>query len=272
MPGRTHPLFTGLLVDYSPRWLPGLSVGLARVHLQVWKDLGFLDYVPFLDPFEKKYLADDPGDNQLASVFLRWVFPEAGLELWGEWAHEDHEVSFEYLIREPDHSQGTQIGLQKLFRTGDRWIRIHLELTGLQEVRPPGAFGGMPTYYVHGEDLSYTYRGQILGAWIGPGADSQTLAVDVFHEGGRIGGYLERVRRNDDVYWAVMEPLRQGIKHDTELTAAVRQVLLLGPLEISWEAAASYRWSRQFGEDARTLKLAVQIATGRCWPGACRER
>ncbi len=32
----THPLLQGLLVDYTPRWVPGLTVGASRLYLQVW--------------------------------------------------------------------------------------------------------------------------------------------------------------------------------------------------------------------------------------------
>jgi hypothetical protein len=267
VPDPTHPLFTALELNYSPRWIPRLSIGLSRVFLQVWNDLSFKDYFPFLESFQKKDLVsryggtgDNPLDNQLVSVFGRWVFPESGLEIYAEWAREDFEHNFEMLLREPDHSQAYLLGLQKVFRTsGGRWVRVHAELTHLQELRPENP---RPTavYYTHGADLSYTYQGQLLGAWIGPGADSQIIAVDVFGRGGRIGGYLERVRRNEAVYWAVFDPRQDGTTHDTELTAALRQVLFAGPVDVSWEAAGSFRWSRDFLRDDVNLRVGIQLA------------
>ena len=280
LPNPTHPLLTALVVDYTPRWLPRLSVGLSRVQLQVWEDLRFQDWFPFLQSFEKKNLkslyddptGDNPNDNQLASVFGRWVFPASGLEIFFEWAREDHENSWEMLIREPDHTQAYTLGLQKVFRRGDRWVRLHGEYTDLQEFRPASSVRGNPTYYLHGRDLSYTYQGQLLGAWIGPGADSQILAVDVFNRKGRIGGYLERVRRNEVVYWEVIDPQQLDISHDTEVTAAVRQVFFAGPVDVSWEAGASYRWNRDFFRDEPNFRVSVGVGVpmgrGRVGAGA----
>ena len=267
LPNPTHPLLTALVVDYTPRWLPRLSVGLSRVQLQVWEDLRFQDWFPFLQSFEKKNLkslyddptGDNPNDNQLASLFGRWVFPASGLEIFFEWAREDHENSWEMFIREPDHTQAYTLGLQKVFRRGDRWVRLHGEYTDLQEFRPASSVRGNPTYYLHGRDLSYTYQGQLLGAWIGPGADSQILAVDVFNRKGRIGGYLERVRRNEAVYWEVIDPQQLDISHDTEVTAAVRQVFFAGPVDVSWEAGASYRWNRDFFRDEPNFRVSVGV-------------
>jgi hypothetical protein len=268
VPDPTHPLLTALVLDYTPRWLPRLSVGLARVHLQVWDRLRLRDWFPFLQSFEKKTLAsvyDDPTgdnarDNQLASVFARWTFPGSALELYGEFAREDHENSWEMFIREPDHSAAWTLGMQKVFRAGARSVRLEAEATNLQMLFPAGNPRGNPVYYTHGNDLSYTYQGQLLGAWIGPGADAQHLAVDVFDGRGRIGGYLERVRRNDAVYWLTIDPQGRGISHDTEVTAAVRQVFFAGPVDLSWEAAASYRWNRDFLRNEANYRVMLQVA------------
>jgi hypothetical protein len=115
-------------------------------------------------------------------------------------------------------------------------------------------------YYVHGNGLDYTNRGQVMGAWIGPGADSQTLSVDVFQRGGRIGGYLERVRRNDAYYWAAVEPVRGNLSHDVEVALGLRQALSVGRLEISWEAAAAYRQNRDFIRHEPNVKLGLTLS------------
>ncbi len=265
--GGGHPLVSGLAASYEPRFIPGLHLGLGRVILQPWDGLRFRDYLAVFQSFEKQSLqswygpaGDNARDNQLASVFGRWVFPSAGLEIYGEWAREDHNWSWESTIREPDRSQAYLLGLQKIFRAGGRLVRFQAEIADLQELAGLGSPRGTAVYYVHGNDLGYTNRGQLLGAWIGPGADSQTVAVDVFHRGGRIGGYLERVRRNDAYYWAVVDPAVGGFSHDAEVALGFRQALAVGPVEVTWEAAAAYRWNRDFIRHEPNVKLVLGLA------------
>ncbi|HSD22261.1 MAG TPA: hypothetical protein VLC54_19585, partial [Anaeromyxobacter sp.] len=80
-----------------------------------------------------------------------------------------------------------------------------------------------------------------------------------FDRKGRIGGYVERVRRNEAVYWTTIDPQQLDISHDTELTAAVRQVFFAGPVDVSWEAGASYRWNRDFFRNEPNFRLSVQV-------------
>ena len=270
MPDGTHPLITGVVIDYTPRWLPDLTIGLSRNFTQVWDHLRFRDYFNALQPFMKRDLGswygtnatgevgNNPRDNQLASLFFRWRFPESAVELHGEWAREDSEASIYQVIREPDHSQGWLIGMEKLWRAGPRWVRFQAELVNLSEVRPLGALRGTPVYYIHPNDLSWTNEGQLLGAWVGPAGSAQTLAVDVFGLGGRFGGYIERVRRTDDYYWRVVEPAAGT--HDAELAAGLRQVIFAGPVDISWDAALMYRWSRDYLQNEGNVRLGVQVS------------
>ena len=181
MPDATHPLISGVVLDYTPRWVPDLTIGLSRNYAQVWHDLRARDWFAAFQPFTKKDLGswygpdasgevgNNPNDNQLASLFFRWRFPESAVEVYGEWAREDHEASIYQTIREPDHSQAWLIGMEKIWRAGPRWIRFQAELVNLNEVRPLGAKRGTPVYYIHGNDLSWTNEGQLLGSWVGPG-------------------------------------------------------------------------------------------------------
>ncbi|ABC84058.1 hypothetical protein Adeh_4294 [Anaeromyxobacter dehalogenans 2CP-C] len=266
----THPMVSGLVLDYTPRWVPGLTVGLSRQFVQVWDGLRVGDWLAVFQSPRKNDLkgwyddptGNNPNDNQLASLFARWVFPEARLEIYGEFGREDHEGSLYQYVRETDHTGAYLLGLQKLFGGGARTVRLQLEATALQAVRPPDSLRGMPSWYTHARDLSWTNEGQLLGASIGPGSDSQTVAVDVFGPRGRIGGYLERVRRDNAYYWSTIEPLRDdALTQDVEVTAGARQLLLAGPFEVSWDASASYRWSRAFlPRNEPNLRLVVQVA------------
>jgi hypothetical protein len=277
--GGTDPLFIGLALDYSPRWVPGLTVGLGRTFLQPWRGRKALDYVPFLQSFWKKDLdawygdaGDNPEDNQLASVWWRWVFPSAGLEIYGEWGREDHDWSVYRFIEDFDWTKAYVLGLQKVFPLrAQRFLRLNVEVIDLQEPRPPDSGRGMASWYLHGADLGYTNRGQVLGAAIGPGADSQRIVVDVFGPKGRIGGFFERVRRNESYYFQAIDPIPgEEDGHDAELTAGVRQVLFAGPVDVAWELSASYRWNRDYFGDEPNFRGAVTVTLPLARPGATR--
>jgi hypothetical protein len=259
-----HPWLALLALGFEPRWVPGLVVGAARVVLQPWDELVDDWFVPFLGVATKGGLGipQEPGnensplDNQIGVLWFRWVLPSAGFEVWGEWGKEDREVSAAGLARELGRTAAWVAGLQKVFAgSGTRWVRFQAEIAQLQDVRPDYYY----SWYTHPNDLSYTHGGQLLGAWTGPGGNSQTAALDVFFRRGRLGGFVERVERNEGYYYAAVEPTDRS--RDVQLGGGVRGVFFAGPLEVAFESAFAHRWDRDFlGEDAGNLRLALQVA------------
>ncbi len=264
-PESGHPLLTGLALAFEPRWVPGLHVGAARVFVQPGTGLRVRDYLPFLQGPWKTQIGywsptgDNPLDNQLGALWLRWVFPESALEIYGEWGKEDYSGStVNQFLQDPAWTQAWLVGLQKLVRAGSGWLRVQAEATHLQEVRG----SSNPSWYTHGNDLGYTNGGQLLGAGIGPGGDAQTLAVDWLSTSGRIGGYVERIGRNEGAYWNSTDPLTSGVPalgHDVELTVAARQLFFAGPFEASWELGVQRRWNRDFLGHEVNLRGAVSV-------------
>jgi hypothetical protein len=264
-PESGHPLLTGLALTFEPRWIPGLYLGAARVFVQPGVGLRARDYLPFLQgPWKTQVTfwspsGDNPLDNQLGALWARWVFPASALEIYGEWGKEDYSGSTaNAFLQDPSWTQAWLVGLQKLFRAGSGWVRLQAEATHLQEAR--GASN--PSWYAHGGDLGYGNAGQLLGAGIGPGGDAQTLAVDWISGTGRIGGYLERIGRNEGYYWNSADPLASavpGYGHDVEVTAAARQLLFAGPFEISWELGVQRRWNRDFIDHEVNVRGAVRV-------------
>jgi len=241
---RGSALLTGLVVDYAPRWVPTLTLGAARVFVQSWGDFTLHKLLPVSQGVTQQ---GNPLDNQLASLFFRWVFPESGLDIHAEWGRDDAEAHLRNYLNEPDHSQAYVLGLEKVWFAGQRWVRLQAELTHLQEKRPLENRRGVPVWYTHPDNLGYTHEGQVLGASIGPGGDEQFLAMDVFGRSGRVGGFVERIRRNDAYYWAVDEPTEPHYPaHDVELILGARGAWLVGGVEIGWQLARSMRTNRDF--------------------------
>jgi hypothetical protein len=231
-------------------------VGAARVVLEPWEKLVDDWFVPFLGTVTGD--SNKPLDNQIGVLWFRWVFPEVGFEVYGEWGKEDREASAAALTRELGRTAAWVAGLQKVFvGGGSRWVRFQAEVAHMQSVRENYYY----SWYTHPYDLSYTYQGQLLGAWIGPGGNSQSAALDVFSRLGRIGGFVERVERNEGYYSQAIEPT--DLSRDAQLGGGVRGVWFLGPLEVAFEAALAYRQDRDFlGADGGNLRLALQIAYG----------
>lgn len=260
-PDGGHPLLIGLAVTFEPRWVPGLYLGGARVFVQPGTGLGPIDYVPFLQgPWKTQtFYGDNPLDNQLGALWLRWVFPASGVEIYGEWGKEDYSgATVNQFIQEPSWTQAWLVGLQKVFPAGRGQLRLQVEATHLQELRGPPN----PVWYAHGDDLGYTNLGQLIGAGIGPGGDAQTLAVDWMTEGGRLGGYVERIGRNVGAYWNRADPSTWGAPapgQDTELTFAARQLLRAGRFDVAWELGVQRRWNRDFIDHEVNFRGALRV-------------
>lgn len=201
---------TGLLVTWSPEFLPGLHLGGTRVFQRLVPEEGLdaSEYLLALQGLLKvgQVSNNQPGGgderDQLLSLFARWVLPESGFEAYLEWARNDHAWDFQDLIQQPEHSRGYTLGLQKVTSLSkDRIWVLHTEFTQLEapatfQVRPRG------TYYEHSIVApGYTHRGQIIGAGVGPGGNAQSIGFDLYAEWGGAGLLIARQVHDNDAYW-----------------------------------------------------------------------
>lgn len=198
---------TGLTLSFNPKPVPGLMLGINRIFYETIPTEGIPpgDLLKIFEAFTKINFVSDTnlGGNdqadQLVSLFGRWRFPKSGLEIYGEWARTDHSWNWREFFTEPEHSRGYTLGLQKTFTlSNDRIFSSTLELTQL-EASKTGLFRGFPTFYVHGRSQQgYTNRGQLLGASIGPGSNSQYIDGSLFFGEGKIKLFAQRVAQNND--------------------------------------------------------------------------
>lgn len=242
-----HRLLAGFVVNLQPRWLPGLYLGAARLTVTTVPPDGLSPGDYLFGPVRR--VPADPlggGDTpayELVSLFGRWAFPEAGFEAYGEWARP----GLRDVLWEPDLGQAYVLGFQKVAVLGPRWIRVYGELAHLTGSPTLPRDGGGVSFYTHpGVPQGHTHRGQLLGAAIGPGSDAQILGADLFFDWGRIGVFGERVRRDDDAYYAVWTRYYAARAHDLELTAGVRQLLFLHDFDLGWSIAYGSRDNRGF--------------------------
>ncbi|MEQ9423179.1 MAG: capsule assembly Wzi family protein [Cyclobacteriaceae bacterium] len=225
----------GATFGYRPSFskaLQGLSVGFSRVLYKEWRP----DSVNFKDAF-LILRNTDPSPNQLpsgrifndetdqlAAIYIRWYFMEVGAEIYMEWAKNDFNADFNDFWQEPDHARAVTWGFQKVFNTPKGFWRFGLEHTALGVTRTVQVRQAGSIYYHSIVRQGYTNEGELIGAPIGPGSNSQLIKVDRFTDNGSIQLIIQRIRFNDDYYFQTFQGPNSFANHDVEFNLALKYV------------------------------------------------
>lgn len=209
--------FNGIVLSYQPRWVPGLFLGASRVFQSYRGDMGnaLSDYLPVIIPLNKNKLdGSDPekkGRDQIAAIFLRWLWLKEHAEIYLEYGREDHSWNFRDFFLQPEHSRAYILGFRKLTplkNHPEQFIQIALEATQLQNTYSGGT-RLQSSWYMHSQlKHGYTHEGQLLGAGIGPGSNMQTLTVSWIKNMKTIGIGFERYVHNNDFHFEVIKDIR----------------------------------------------------------------
>ncbi|HEX6910989.1 MAG TPA: hypothetical protein VF142_11360, partial [Longimicrobium sp.] len=133
---------SGVLGTFQPRGLDGLEVGIARFFHDPWPHggLGSKQLFRPVESFFKVSLRgrDEPGgtvgtENQLASIFARWVLPRAGVEVYGEYMRDDYNWDVLDALLEPERSRGYLVGGRKVWLRGPRMTALRAEWVATQQ-------------------------------------------------------------------------------------------------------------------------------------------
>jgi hypothetical protein len=208
-----------MVFTYQPRWVPGLFLGLTRSFMVYHEDMGhsFHDYFPILSVLFKKGNYGEgesktPGD-ELASVFIRWLFQKDHAEIYFEYGREDHSYDLRDFLIEPDYTRAYILGLRKLFplnKGKDSYIQLNIEMTQLETNMTNIQRASPYAWYAHIAGIwhGYTNEGQLIGAGIGPGSDMQTVSI-LWGKGLKsIGFQLERYVHNNDLFYIAIKDIR----------------------------------------------------------------
>jgi hypothetical protein len=193
-------LITGFSLAYSfPSVLKGLTIGMNRIMLSKWEDIGPKPIFTLLWPFMSGDAGTDNND-QRASVVFDYLLPKAQLDIYFEWARNDYSPTLDHVIRYPFHTEAYTFGIKKnlainSFLQGE----ILLELTGLECSQDyDRVISWYSTFYAHHKIVQgHTNGGQWLGAGIGTGGNSQYLGFKLYFPKGF--GQLFVQRRNPDL-------------------------------------------------------------------------
>jgi hypothetical protein len=208
------------MISYTPKWIPNLSLGMARSFLQYGEfvEPTFSGLFPMFEPFQKeKFFVDNDlffGDydtrqkdkSQQASAFGRYVFDKGKGEVYFQFGRRDHALNWREFTMNPEHARAYQFGFIKLSHlTGTRkLLQFRGEITHQQEsvnryLRYD--LGGGISWHTHGDKRGFGHLGQPLGVGIGTGSNVQTLEVSVVEDWSKWGILFERLENNQDFYY-----------------------------------------------------------------------
>jgi hypothetical protein len=267
----TRRFATGIVGVVQPRGLDGLELGAARFFHAPWPREG-IPRSYFTRPVSailKKNVGASPGfsdergggDNQLGSVFARWVLPRSGFEIYAEYGREDHNYNQRDLIQEPDHARTLGLGARKVIRSDSlkvsaiRAEMIDYELQTLARNRGEGSI------YTH-EVLTqgHTSRGQVIGADAGVGTGAgATVAWDRFSPGGSISvGWSRVVRRQTGVFYSTgtTDPGANNVSH----ALGVDRVKRFSLGDLSWGLTVVREFNRGLGRSPWNLNSKLGVA------------
>ena len=185
----------GMMLVYEPRWLPGLELGMGRFYHVEWPEAGITtEYFTHLfesllkDDITSVFVPQPDAahtslDNQLASLFARWVLPRSGFEFYGEFGREDHNTDVRDMLMEPDHSSSFGLGARKVWLLDQsrrmRGVRLEIMNYGASSLGRHRSQSGI--YTNGGARQGHTSRGQLLGAAVAVGSGTAaTIMTETF--------------------------------------------------------------------------------------------
>jgi hypothetical protein len=254
---------TGIDLNLSSRWLPGLELGLTRFSHQPWPPGGFLhaDLLKVLRYQGALNASLKGNDYQLASAYFRWVLPRSGFEVYGEYGREDYNMNLRDIIEEPDHDGGYTIGFRKVMRrAGNRLLAVRAELQNTQGSVLAQGRATPPTFYTHVgvPTQGHTQFGQVLGSPAGLGGGGSVVAVDSYSPTGRWTFSWTRIlQAQRGLNQQPSQPLSRPVDVQHEL--AVERLAFLGRYDVLAHVGAVYEFNRYFQHDAFNLNVILSV-------------
>ena len=263
----TRRFMSGVVATFSPRGVPGLDIGGARFFHSTWPDTGFVSH-DFLRPFEGlSYVARQgpnntivgiEGDNQLASIFFRWVIPRSGFEFYGEFAKDDHNYDTRDLLLEPDHESAYTLGLQRV------WTRSNGDLITLRGEHTDARLNSVTlarlqnVFYVHTfVTQGHTQDGQVLGGPAVYGGGGSTIELSQYDRTGRWSVAWVRFGRRQ--FQIEPEGLPVHDRDDVVHALSLERMMIQPRFDWTWGLTAARELNRNFSFDATNIRLTTGI-------------
>jgi hypothetical protein len=193
----------GITINYQPKWVPNFYIGYAysrQFYRHATNALG--DTVNF---FSK-----DLPKQEIGSLIFRFALPEDHAEFYGEIGMPD-ETPWPWKFFKTTVRPGYVFGATKLvpLKLRGSYFNLNVEFTQLQIMDPRKVFyqgyanvGGKPNSWYQSTIVrqGWSNNGQLMGASIGPGSNSQSISLSWNKGYNKIGVFVERTSYNNDFY------------------------------------------------------------------------
>ncbi len=255
--------FQGYSLTFSPKWIPNLYLGHVRwtqmygamfegrywwISEATGKTVGWF---PIFNNFLRKNDKIEPYEketDQAASVFLRWVWEDSKAEIYSEFNYNDSKFNLRDLLSDSDHSRAVTLGIHKLFDSKKNnsqyeflWEWTQMEQTASRLVRNAGS------WYNHGRVYhGFTNNGEVMGAGIGPGSNSQYFSLAKITQDKRVGGALEIIDQDNDFYYLAFEDSKDFRRYwkdfNFHLFYEKKYKNFWGSINLMYSRSLNYQW------------------------------
>ena len=195
----------GYIFSYNPKWTPNFFIGATGMSYFYTAGAPINPNSEILLPHENK-----ASTARLGSLFFRYKMPESGAEVYGEYGRANRWAAPWNLFGDTIPT-GFMVGFRKLMPLGGDAKKGHIllnaEITQLQlpdtrlvfNEASPLSVPKTNSWYTHPYIAQgYTNDGQVMGASVGPGGNSQTINLAWVKGKKRIGLQIDRVANNND--------------------------------------------------------------------------
>ncbi len=263
----------GYYLSWKPKWFKHFYLGLGGM-TYFYKDKPAIQQSANLLSFENQQ-----SSASLSSVFFRYAIPSENAEIYMEYGRNGKFFAPLNIFGDTIPTAYT-VGFRKLFKIRQKKlskdqpaIMLGVELTQMQLPDNRLIFNaadvrGIPrtnSWYTHPYiKQGYTQQGQVLGASIGPGSNSQTLYLSWVKGLKKIGLSIERVLYNTDFYQ--YHYFQRGIGNNSPSNYWVD---INASMQLQWHykkfllnasymytSALNYRWTKLDGGFARPSSLS----------------
>lgn len=216
-----NAFLSSLTLGYEPWFIPGLSLGVNTLYYRPYKNAELNDLFGPINIITSAITSGGKGGatgahsgsddtDQFASVVADWKAPGTNFHIFMEWGRNDFNGGLENMLTTPEHSQAFSIGASYLLEYGIGDFLLSVEFTELKQERDH-VYRPAGPWYRHGWGESwhqgFVNNGQIMGAPIGPGSNSQTVEVTYFKNRQKYSLIFNRTLFDNDYYYNVYVPI-----------------------------------------------------------------